>query len=166
MLAATVAASGDQQVAKQFVSDVDDPSVTDAALVTDRPEEMTSIDSKLYSALLPLLPKNDDGDRIHAAIKGNCASFCGRQALRVLDKDFQYQGPRKHKKTIQQMVMLHLEGGLKGLGSFWTSWTEVRHDLKGTPDEPSVRMLGSLLEDKLKELGKTDVPIGIALDNW
>ena len=116
--------------------------------------------------MLALLPKKDDGDRIHAAIKGNCASFCGRQALRVLDKDFQYQGPRKHKKTIQQMVMLHLEGGLKGLGSFWTSWTEVRHDLKGTPDEPSVRMLGFLLEDKLKELGKMDVPIGIALDNW
>ena len=47
VLAATVAASGDQQVAKKFVLDVDDPSVTDAALVTDRPEEMTSIDSKL-----------------------------------------------------------------------------------------------------------------------
>ena len=47
MLAATVAASGDQQVAKKFVSEMDDPSVTDAALVTDRLEEMTSIDSKL-----------------------------------------------------------------------------------------------------------------------
>ena len=47
VLAATVAASGDQQVAKKFVSEMDDPSVTDAALVTDRLEEMTSIDSKL-----------------------------------------------------------------------------------------------------------------------
>ena len=27
-------------------------------------------------------------------------------------------------------------------------------------------MIGSLLEDKLKKLGETDVPIGIALDNW
>ena len=98
-----------------------------------------------------------------AAIKGSCASYC--QAIRILDKDFQYQGPRKQKKIIQTVVMLHLENGLSGLGSFWTGWTEVRQDLKGTPDEPSLRMLGSLLEDKL-ELGKTDVPIGIALDNW
>ena len=27
-------------------------------------------------------------------------------------------------------------------------------------------MIGSLLKDKLKKLGETDVPIGIALDNW
>ena len=82
-LAATVAASGD-------VADVDDRIVETSALLTNRPDELTVIDSKLYTAILFVLPKNDDGDRIHAAIKGNCASFCGRQALRMLEKDFQY----------------------------------------------------------------------------
>ena len=166
VLAVTVAASADKLVAVKFVGEVDDPHMGLAALLTKRSDEMTSIDSKLYAAILSILPKNEDGDRIHAAIKETCASYCGRQAIRVLEKDFQYQGPRKQKKTIQQMVTLHLEGGVKGLGTFWTSWSEIRQDLKGTPDEPSLRMIGSLLEDKLKKLGETDVPIGIALDNW
>ena len=166
VLAITVAASGDKAAAAKFVSEVDNPNIELAAFVTNRPDEMISIDSKLYAAILSVLPKGDDGDRIHAAIKGSCASYCGRQAIRILDKDFQYQGPRKQKKQISTMVTLHLEGGLKGLGSFWTSWIEVRQDLKGTKDEPSLRTLGSLLEDKLKALGEADVPIGIALDNW
>ena len=124
VLAVTVAASADKLVAVKFVSEVDDPHMGLAALLTKRSDEMTSIDSKLYAAILSILPKNEDGDRIHAAIKETCASYCGRQAIRVLDKDFQYQGPRKQKKTIQQMVTLHLEGGVKGLGTFWTSWSE------------------------------------------
>ena len=130
VLAITVATSGDKAVAAKFVSEVDNPNIELAVFVTNRPDEMISIDSKLYAAILSVLPKGDDGDRIHAAIKGSCASYCGRQAIRILDKDFQYQGPRKQKKNIQTMVTLHLEGGLKRLGSFWTSWIEVRQDLK------------------------------------
>ena len=113
----------DQAAAVKLVGEIDDPHFELAALFTKRPHEMISIDSKLYAATLAILPKNEDGDRIYAAIKGSCASYCGRQAIRILDKDFKYQGPRKQKKNIQTLVMLHVENRLNGLGSFWTGWT-------------------------------------------
>ena len=76
MLAATVAAGGDQSLAKKFVADVDDlvveASAVDAFIRIDRTSSKV-IDSKLYPAIRSMLPENDDGDHIHAAIKGNCA---------------------------------------------------------------------------------------------
>ena len=52
VLAITVAASGDKAAAAKFVSEVDNPNIELAAFVTNRPDEMISIDSKLYAAIL------------------------------------------------------------------------------------------------------------------
>ena len=46
VLAITVAASGDKAAAAKFVSEVDNPNIELAAFVTNRPDEMISIDSK------------------------------------------------------------------------------------------------------------------------
>ena len=51
VLAITVATSGDKAVAAKFVSEVDNPNIELAAFVTNRPDEMISIDSKLYYSL-------------------------------------------------------------------------------------------------------------------
>ena len=162
--ASVVAASSDQERAVQFVAEVDDSSIDNAALLYTRPKEMSGLDAKLHSSILNMLPGNEDGERIHSKIKEEGSQFCGRQALRIIDSDYEWQGSRRAKRTIQSLVTLQLQNGLQGLDTFNRLWRETCYDLKGSPDDPSTRTKGSLLEDKLKALD--DVAIGIGLATW
>ena len=162
--AAVVAASSDQEKAVHFVAEVDDSTIDNAALLYTRPKEMSGLDAKLYSSILNMLPSNEDGERIHSKIKEEGSQFCGRQALRIIDSDYEWQGSRRAKRTIQSLVTLQLQNGLQGLDTFNRLWRETCYDLKGSPDDPSTRTKGSLLEDKLKALD--DVAIGIGLATW
>ena len=67
--ASVVAASSDQEKAVQFVAEVDDSSIDNAALLYTRPKEMSGLDAKLHSSILNMLPGNEDGERIHSKIK-------------------------------------------------------------------------------------------------
>jgi len=66
--ASVVAASSDQEKAVQFVAELDDTSIDNAALLYTRPKEMSGLDAKLYSSILNMLPGND-GERIHSKTK-------------------------------------------------------------------------------------------------
>ena len=76
-----------------FLDEVDNPYVTDDVLFTGRPPGMTSIDAKLFSALVHLLVTKpcDDSTRILGAIRQLCQPGCGRQALRLIDGDYVFK---------------------------------------------------------------------------
>ena len=115
VLAVTVAASADKSVAVKFVGEVDDPHMDLAALLTKRSEEFTSIDSKLFAAILNILPKNEDGYRIHVLSKEHArATAVGKQSgysIRTSNiKDLE-----SRKRTSQHSLCFIWKAGSKDL---------------------------------------------------
>ena len=82
------------------MKELDDPTIDLNDLLYERPPKLAGLDARLYSAILNVLPSNEDGERIHGKIKEEGAEFCGRQALRVIDGDYEWQGSRRAKRTI------------------------------------------------------------------
>ena len=72
--AAVVTASSDQDKAAKFVAELDDAQIDLAAQRYTRPQEMASLDAKLYSSILNMLPSNEDGENPQQIKDGS--QFC------------------------------------------------------------------------------------------
>ena len=115
-------------------------NMTDMQLCTSRPAHLVNLDAKIFSVFVSILVSNqtDEASRIITAIRQTCVSGCGRQVIRVIDKDFAKSGPRR-----RQVILAAL------------------HELKPVQDLPSIEHAITKLEGFLLELcGAPEMPTG------
>lgn len=147
----------DRSAMQVYINQLNDPQILDSELEELTGELASSIDSKLYTALVSLL-KGEDGNRIFVSINDTCPMGCGRLALRIIDRDYNFQGHSRVQRSLEDLISLELRGGLDGLGVFLRLWDECVHSLSGTLDEPSDHLKALWLQQKLKTVEELKAP--------
>ena len=107
----------------------------------------------LFSGLLACL-KGEDGTRIFDLLTERSQLGCGRQALRLFDEDYLFEGAKRRQRAIGTLVNLKLVGGVDNLENFILKVKRLRSELHGTPDQPSNGYVVSLIKTQTKHLPK------------
>jgi hypothetical protein len=166
-------ASADQVECTKFLIDLDNKECTlesdlFKALHSERAESMQSLDTKLWNALKHSLTADTEGTRrISSHIKRLAVEFCGRQALKIIDWDYQHATVRQSQGSIVDLLSATLtKNDVKSLEKFTRHWVDDSDLItRSNPtDLPSKHTLGCLFEGAIS--GVTDLQVQIAKQHW
>ena len=135
-----------------FLAQVDDHSVGDMQLVTDRDPSLAMLDHKLFAALIGMLgakTSGEDGLRLLTGIRERCQFGSGRQALRLMDGDFLREGPRRRQRALNELHNLKGPGSLAEIEGHVSKMERCLLELRGSNDYPSDALLITLLRKQL-----------------
>lgn len=121
---------------------------------------MKGLDAKLFMAVLDMCEKGgDDGLRIATEIQSRCVFGCGRLAFRIVDADFQNQSTKRKERAVSGLMGLKVVNGIRGVAEFLVSWDRYSLILKGTGEDMSNLMKGSMLKSKLHVIRELEATI-------
>ena len=138
--ATVISASPSPLMAASFIAAVTDQSVNFGQLPVGTATPFATLDAKLYSAILHscATKSTEQTARISVALEDHVAPGCGRQALRVVDEDYQQSGPRRRQVVLSQLTSAAKP--IHSMGEVESTLTKLKNhllELQGSPGRPS-----------------------------
>jgi len=125
-------------------------SISSAQLAENVPDEMASLDYRLYDGILRQLHKNKSfGDKLTEKVISKCETGCGRQALRVLER--YYERSVEHAKALTSASLMLLEcSNEKGLEDYVDRFRALSESLATAGERVPNGMQVQILKDRVR----------------
>ena len=139
-----------------FLEVVEDLSVSDTHLFTEREEIFAKLDTQLFLALVMALNNSVDGSQITTRIRGSVTFGCGRQALRLVDKFYRHEKGKARTRALRNLMQLSCDK-VSRLGDYLARFSLYENDA-GVIDEA---MKIELLKNSLRQFSQLDAVFAV-----
>ena len=139
-----------------FLEVVEDLSVSDTHLFTEREEIFAKLDTQLFLALVMALNNSVDGSQITTRIRGSVTFGCGRQALRLVDKFYRHEKGKARTRALRNLMQLSCDK-VSRLGDYLARFSLYESDA-GVIDEG---MKIELLKNSLLQFSQLDAVFAV-----